>query len=117
MREGISLKLGPPQRYRSSFAAAVEMTPVREHLDQIGYDTVDFGPLSERWRTQPDTAAYDTMYALNPRAWDQGARPASAVGVAEAAASSRRAMTFVMARTARRTRMSRPTATTRNGQP
>jgi predicted dinucleotide-binding enzyme len=63
---------------------------VREHLDQIGYDTVDLGPLSEGWRTQPDTAAYGTMYALNPQAWDQGARPASAVVVAEAAASSRR---------------------------
>jgi 8-hydroxy-5-deazaflavin:NADPH oxidoreductase len=63
---------------------------VREHLDQIGYDTVDRGPLSEGWRTQPDTAAYGTMYAVNPQAWNQGAPPASAVVVAEAAASSRR---------------------------
>jgi hypothetical protein len=28
-------------------------------------------------RTQPDTAAYGIMYALNPQAWDQGARPAA----------------------------------------
>jgi 8-hydroxy-5-deazaflavin:NADPH oxidoreductase len=63
---------------------------VSEHLDQIGYDTVDLGPLSEGWRTQPDTAAYGVMYAVNPQAWDQGARPASAVEVAERAAASRR---------------------------
>ena len=63
---------------------------VSEHLDQIGYDTVDLGPLSEGWRTQPDTAAYGVMYAVNPLAWDQGARPVSAVEVAERAASSRR---------------------------
>ena len=63
---------------------------VSEHLDEIGYDAVDLGPLSEGWRTQPDTAAYGVMYAVDPQAWDQGARPASAVEVAERAAASRR---------------------------
>ena len=63
---------------------------VSEHLDEIGYDTVDLGPLSQGWRTQPDTAAYGVMYAVNPQAWDQGARPASAVEVAQRAAASRR---------------------------
>jgi predicted dinucleotide-binding enzyme len=63
---------------------------VREQLDAIGYDTVDLGPLAEGWRTQPDTAAYGTMYAVNPQAWDQGARPAPAAVVAERAAASRR---------------------------
>jgi len=63
---------------------------VRARLDEIGYDTVDLGPLSEGWRTQPDTAAYGLMYAVNPEAWDQGARPAPAFEVAAAAASSRR---------------------------
>jgi 8-hydroxy-5-deazaflavin:NADPH oxidoreductase len=62
---------------------------VSQHLDEIGYDTVDLGPLSEGWRTQPDTAAYGVMYAVNPQAWDQGARPASAAEVAERAAASR----------------------------
>jgi predicted dinucleotide-binding enzyme len=62
---------------------------VSELLDEIGYDTVDLGPLSEGWRTQPDTAAYGVMYAVDPQAWDQGARPVSAVEVATAAASSR----------------------------
>ncbi len=63
---------------------------VREHLAAIGYDTVDLGPLSEGWRTQPDTAAYGNLYAVDPQAWDQGARPASAAVVAERAAASRR---------------------------
>ncbi len=63
---------------------------VSEHLGEIGYDTVDLGPLSEGWRTQPDTAAYGLMYALDPQAWDQGARPASAAEVAERAAASLR---------------------------
>ena len=44
-------------------------------------DPVDLGPLSEGWRTQPDTAAYGNLYAVDPQAWDQGARPASAAGV------------------------------------
>ncbi|MGN6131005.1 MAG: NADPH-dependent F420 reductase [Nocardioidaceae bacterium] len=59
-------------------------------LDEIGYDTVDLGALSEGWRTQRDTAAYGTMYAADPQAWDQGAKPAPAAVVVEAAASSRR---------------------------
>ena len=63
---------------------------VREQLDAIGFDTVDLGPLSEGWRTQPDTAAYGNLYALDPQAWDRGARPAPAAVVAERAAASRR---------------------------
>ena len=63
---------------------------VREQLDAIGFDTVDLGPLSEGWRTQPDTAAYGNLYAVDPQAWDQGARAASADVVAERAAASRR---------------------------
>jgi predicted dinucleotide-binding enzyme len=63
---------------------------VSELLDEIGYDTVDLGPLWQGWRTQPDTAAYGVMYAADPQAWDQGARPASAVEVAQRAAASRR---------------------------
>lgn len=63
---------------------------VSELLDEVGYDTVDLGPLWQGWRTQPDTAAHGVMYALNPQAWDQGARPTSAVAVAQRAAASRR---------------------------
>jgi predicted dinucleotide-binding enzyme len=63
---------------------------VSELLDEIGYDTVDLGPLSEGWRTQPDTAAYGVMYAVNPQAWDQGACPASAVEVSQRTGAARR---------------------------
>lgn len=63
---------------------------VAEHLDQIGYDSLDLGPLAEGWRTQPGTAAYGLMYAVNPQVWDQGARPASAIEVAARAAASQR---------------------------
>ena len=35
---------------------------VLEFLDEIGYDTVDTGPLAEGWWFQRDTAAYATPY-------------------------------------------------------
>lgn len=35
---------------------------VTEFLDQLGYDVVDAGPLTEGWRFQRDTAAYVTPY-------------------------------------------------------
>ena len=90
---------------------------VCELLDEIGYDTVDLGPLSEGWRTQPDTAAYGVMYAVNPQAWDQGARPVSALEVAERAAASRRRHNppaGAMPDHHHTPQMSRPTAMTRN---
>ncbi|MFN8192605.1 MAG: NADPH-dependent F420 reductase [Nocardioidaceae bacterium] len=60
-------------------------------LDQIGYDTVDLGPLAEGWRTQRDTAAYGTMYAADPADWvNGGARPASAAVVRDRVAQARR---------------------------
>ncbi|EWT02146.1 NADP oxidoreductase [Intrasporangium oryzae NRRL B-24470] len=59
-------------------------------LDEIGYDAVDLGPLAEGWRTQRDTAAYGTMYAANPQAWDEGAQPVPASVVRERAAAAQR---------------------------
>ena len=59
-------------------------------LDELGYDTVDLGPLSEGWRTQPDTAAYGLMYAADPEDWSAGGRPVPASDVADRAAQSRR---------------------------
>ena len=59
-------------------------------LDELGYDTVDLGPLAEGWRIQRDTAAYGAMYAADPQAWDQGAKPATVDVVGGAAAASRR---------------------------
>ncbi len=59
-------------------------------LDEIGYDTVDLGPLAEGWRTQRDTAAYGVMYAADPADWSKGPGTASADTVAAAAASAER---------------------------
>jgi 8-hydroxy-5-deazaflavin:NADPH oxidoreductase len=64
---------------------------VTELLDQLGYDTVDLGPLSEGWRTQPGTPAYGLMYAADEQDWTAGARPANAATVAQRAAEAQRA--------------------------
>lgn len=63
---------------------------VAQALDEIGYDTVDLGPLAEGWRTQPGTAAYGTPYALDPQDWGRGARRVSADDVREHVAAARR---------------------------
>ncbi len=63
---------------------------VRVALDEIGYDTVDLGPLAQGWRTQRDTAAYGSMYAKDPEDWTRGARPADRDAVAAAALRARR---------------------------
>ncbi|HEV7173176.1 NADPH-dependent F420 reductase [Pedococcus sp.] len=64
---------------------------VTDLLDEIGYDTVDLGPLSESWRTQPGTPAYGLMYAADEADWSAGARPASTDVVAQRAAQAQRA--------------------------
>jgi len=61
-----------------------------ELLDEIGYDAVDLGPLSESWRTQPGTPAYGLMYAADENDWTAGARPADGVEVAQRAAKAQR---------------------------
>lgn len=61
---------------------------VRRVLDEIGYDTVDLGPLAEGWRTQPGTPAYGSMYAVDPADWSAGAIPLGRDGVAAAAAGA-----------------------------
>jgi predicted dinucleotide-binding enzyme len=59
-------------------------------FDELGYDTVDLGPLSEGWRTQPGTPAYGLMYAADEQDWAAGARPAGKAVVAQRAAEARR---------------------------
>ena len=59
-------------------------------LDEIGYDTVDLGPLAEGWRTQRDTAAYGVMYAADPADWAKGPHAGTVEAVATAAASAKR---------------------------
>ena len=57
-------------------------------LDEIGYDTLDLGPLAEGWRTQRDTAAYGVIYAVDPADWSLGGAPVDAAGVRAAADAS-----------------------------
>ena len=79
---------------RSALAIAGDSAEAKAHvtalLDEIGYDTVDLGPLAEGWRTQRDTAAYGTQYAADPSDWTQGPGPADAAEVARLAAAARR---------------------------
>ena len=63
---------------------------VRALLDEIGYDTLDLGPLAEGWRIQRDTAAYGTPYAADPTNWAAGPGQATADTLAEAAARAQR---------------------------
>jgi hypothetical protein len=63
---------------------------VRALLDEIGYDTLDLGPLSEGWRIQRDTPAYGTPYAADPTNWGAGPGPATVATLAEAAALAQR---------------------------
>lgn len=65
-------------------------TLVTELLDELGYDTLDLGPLAEGWRTQRDTTAYGTLYAADPANWTAGAKPAAAGELAQLAAAAKR---------------------------
>ena len=81
-------------RDRSALAIAGDdadaKTAVTRLLDEIGYNTVDLGPLAEGWHTQRDTAAYAVMYAVDSTDWSKGPGAASAETVAAAAASAKR---------------------------
>ncbi len=57
-------------------------------FDEIGYDTLDLGPLAEGWRTQRDTAAYALLYTKDPADWSLGGKPVDADGVRAAAGAS-----------------------------
>ncbi len=63
---------------------------VSELFDEIGYDTVDLGPLSEGWRIQPGTPAYGLMYAADEQDWTAGARAAGVADVTRRAAQAER---------------------------
>lgn len=57
-------------------------------LDEIGYDTVEVGPLAESWRVQPDTPAYGLPYGSFD---DPAGTPASADTVRAAVAAAEKA--------------------------
>ena len=69
-------------RWRSRVTTRTRRRAVTGLLDEIGYDTLDLGPLAEGWRTQRDTAAYGTIYAADPADWAKGPEPAPASEVA-----------------------------------
>ncbi|HTZ42993.1 MAG TPA: NADPH-dependent F420 reductase [Jatrophihabitans sp.] len=81
---------GSPERSALAIAGndAAAKRRVTELLDELGYDTVDLGQLTEGWRTQPDTPAYGLMYAADEQDWLAGARPADAAEVASRAAAA-----------------------------
>ena len=83
---------GSPERSALAIAGddADAKATVSRFLDEIGYDTLDLGPLSEGWRTQRDTAAYAVMYAADPTDWSKGPAPVGASAVADRAAAARR---------------------------
>ena len=82
---------------RSALAIAGDDADAKRRVaglfDEIGYDTVDLGPLSEGWRIQPDTPAYGLMYAADEQDWTAGAKAADAVEVAHRAAQAQRTTT------------------------
>lgn len=75
---------------------------VKTLLDEIGFDLVDLGQLTEGWRIQRDTAAYVSPYAAFPKGPEgedfssamerlsQGARPADAAKIAMLAGEAKR---------------------------
>ncbi len=63
---------------------------VTEFLDRIGYDVADLGPLTESWRSQPDTPVYGAVYAADPANWGAGPSPAGVAAVSAAAAAATR---------------------------
>ncbi|HEX6359028.1 NADPH-dependent F420 reductase [Actinophytocola sp.] len=62
-----------------------------EFLDDIGYDTVDAGPLSEGWRFEPGTPAYGPPYAGGAdNFWETSGHPAGVDTLREALAAAQR---------------------------
>ena len=59
-------------------------------LDDIGYDTVDAGPLAEGWRFQRDTAAYGAPYSTGWGTAEMKARTGDAERVRALLAEARR---------------------------
>ena len=60
---------------------------VSELFDNLGFDTVDAGPLAENWRAQRDTPAYVTPYGVYG---ELPGTPASTQVVGEALAAAKR---------------------------
>jgi len=84
---------GDPER--SALAIAGDDTGAKKVVatlfDELGYDVVDAGPLSEGWRYQPDTPAYGTGYVEDPANWRSSpVRPLSTTELAATLAEATR---------------------------
>lgn len=88
------LPRAPAAADRSALAIAGDDAEAKRRVtrvfDEIGYDTVDLGPLSEGWRIQPGTPAYGLMYATDQQNWAAGAQAVDAAEVARLAAAAQR---------------------------
>ena len=83
---------GDPERSVLAIAgddAAAKKTVIG-FLDDIGYDTVDAGPLAEGWRFQRDTAAYGDPYVVPGEQFPGTGRAAIATEMEHALAASKR---------------------------
>ncbi|WP_067698863.1 NADPH-dependent F420 reductase [Nocardia jejuensis] len=65
-------------------------TAAAQLLGTLGYDTLDIGPLSESWRTQPDTPVYGSPYTASEPFWESEARPADTETVRKAVDAAER---------------------------
>jgi len=84
---------GDPERSALAIAGddADAKKAVNALFDELGYDVVDAGPLSEGWRYQPDTPAYGLPYVADPANWQTSAvRPVSTTALAAALAEATR---------------------------
>jgi predicted dinucleotide-binding enzyme len=89
---GLVDELGPHARAATPAQAAAAGDWVVELLSLLGYDSVDMGPLTESWRSQPGTPAFCAPYAVtkDDQYRTQPAAPAAAAEVGAALASARR---------------------------
>ena len=68
---------------------------VTDLIDQLGFDTVDVGPLAESWRFEPESLAYTRQYLADPatpgeRILEAAAAPVSRDRIAAAVKSAAR---------------------------
>jgi 8-hydroxy-5-deazaflavin:NADPH oxidoreductase len=89
----LSRKAGAPDRTALPIAGddTSAKATVTTFLDEIGYDTVDTGPLADSWRFEPGTPAYGTPYGGGARnfAAEPGS-PVTADALRAALAAARR---------------------------
>jgi predicted dinucleotide-binding enzyme len=89
---GLARPSGDPARSVLAIAGDDEgaKRTVTGFLDDIGYDTVDAGPLAEGWRFQRDTAAYGAPYVVTGERFPGTGRAATAEEMKHALAAARR---------------------------